>query len=367
MKPVAPVHPRYVDQPDGVAWPIVEWPRGEASANVVAAADAAFDDPTFGVTNAVLVVRGGRIIYERYAGVLEHFDRASEPVDETSALLSWSMAKSILHLAIGHLVDAGQLDPSSSARVDAWASDSRHAIRVADLLAMRDGLDFVEEYVLGEPSHVIEMLFGEGKDDVARYAAARGLAHEPDTVFNYSSGTTNILSGIVADLVGRHDAYRAFLDETVFGPLAMTSATAGFDPSGVFIASSFVHASARDFAKFGLCYLRGGRFGDRQVVSREWTDTAQIPLSRDEQSGHLYAWQWWVTGDRYGTYWASGYEGQMVSVVPGLDALIVRFGHTPHENYPDLYRWRAGVLEALSETTVVGEAEVDGAKESLEG
>jgi CubicO group peptidase (beta-lactamase class C family) len=347
--------PRYVDQRDDVAWPQPHWPRANAAPDVVAAADAAFDDPALGETNAVLVVSGGRLIYERYAGAIEHFDRASERVDENSALLSWSMAKSILHLGIGRLVEAGRLDPTSRAPVAAW-SDERAAIRLSDLLAMRDGLDFIEEYVLGEPSHVIEMLFGEGKPDVARYAAAKPLAHEPGTVFNYSSGTTNILSGIVADLVGRHDAYRAFLDESVFSPLAMTSATAGFDDAGVFIASSFVHATARDFAKFGLCYLRGGRFADTQVVSRAWTDTAQIPLSRDEESGHFYAWQWWVTGDEYGTYWASGYEGQMISVVPGLDALVLRFGHTAHENYPDLYRWRARVLDALSESAVVGEA-----------
>ncbi len=355
MTTLPAVTPRYAPQPDAVPWPVENWPTGDASPALRAAADAAFDDPALGETNAVLVISGGRLIYERYAGEIQHFDRPSEAVDENSALLSWSMAKSILHLGIGRLVDAGRLDPASRAPVASW-SDARADIRLSDLLAMRDGLDFIEEYVLGEPSHVIEMLFGEGKPDVARYAAAKALAHAPDTVFNYSSGTTNILSGIIADLVGRHDAYRAFLDESIFSPLAMRSATAGFDDAGVFIASSFVHATASDFAKFGLCYLRGGRFGDTQVVSRAWTDTAQIPLSRDVESGHLYAWQWWVTGDEYGTYWASGYEGQMISVVPGLDALVLRFGHTAHESYPDLYRWRARVLVALSESTVVGEA-----------
>jgi CubicO group peptidase (beta-lactamase class C family) len=342
--------PRYAPQPNGVDWPREEWPRADAPPEVSVAADAAFGDPALGVTNAVLVVRGGRIIYERYGGVIEHFDRPAEAVDESSALLSWSMAKSILHLAIGQLVDSGRLDPAAPAPVRSWGSDARRTIRLADLLAMRDGLDFVEEYVLGQPSHVIEMLFGEGKDDVSRFAAARPLAHEPGAVFNYSSGTTNILSGIVADLVGRHDEYRTFLTQSVFSPLAMTSATPGFDAAGVFVASSYVHANARDFAKFGLCYLRGGVFDGRQVVARSWTDTAQIPLSRDEESGHLYSWQWWVTGDEHGTYWASGYEGQMISVVPGLDALVLRFGHTPHENYPDLYRWRATLLDALAQS-----------------
>ena len=73
-------------------------------------------------------------------------------------------------------------------------------------------------------------------------------------------------------------------------------------------------------------------------ISREWADTAQVPLSVEDESGDLYSWQWWVSGDDYGTYWASGYEGQRSSVVPALDALILRFGHTPEEHYPIVYR-----------------------------
>ena len=107
---------------------------------------------------------------------------------------------------------------------------------------MRDGLAFVEEYELGQPSHVIEMLFGEGKDDMAGFTAQLPLAHEPGTVFNYSSGTTNVLSRIVADVVGYGDAYRDFINDRLFGPLGMTSAEATFDTSGVFVASSYVHA-----------------------------------------------------------------------------------------------------------------------------
>ena len=93
------------------------------------------------------------------------------------------MAKSMLHFIIGTLVDAGELDPDEPAIVPEWSDegDPRHRIRLRDLLAMRDGLDFNEAYVLGEPSHVIEMLFGDGQHDMAAFAAARPLAHEPDT------------------------------------------------------------------------------------------------------------------------------------------------------------------------------------------
>jgi CubicO group peptidase (beta-lactamase class C family) len=301
------------------------------------------------ITNAVVIIQGGCVLVERYGGVREFFDREPEPITAHSPLLSWSMAKSVLHMLLGTLVDDGSLDPDRLAPVPEWSepSDPRHAIRIADLLAMRDGLAFVEEYELGQTSHVIEMLFGEGKDDMAGYSARLPLAHSPDTVFNYSSGTTNILSRIVAEVVGYGDAYRNYIHRRLFSPLGMSSAEATFDPAGVFIASSYVHATALDFAKFGLLYLRGGEWEGQQLVSRSWAQTAQVPRSVDEESDTFYSWQWWVSGDEYGTYWASGYEGQQISVVPALDAVILRFGHTSSDHYPAIRDWRTRVLTVL--------------------
>ena len=111
-------------------------------------------------------------------------------------------------------------------------------------------------------------------------------------------------------------------------------------------------------------YLRGGEWDGRQLISRSWAETAQVPLSVDDESGTYYSWQWWVTGDDYGTYWASGYEGQQISVVPALDALVLRFGHTPEERYPVMYEWRTRVLKVLEGLgAFVVEAEVRSAKE----
>lgn len=346
------IAPAFAPQPEGVAWPRESWPRGahERQGDLETVVDEAFTLDEFGVTNAVVVVQGGRVLAERYAGVREFFDRPPEPVEATTPILSWSIAKSILHLILGTLVDDGRLDPDQLAPVAEWReeSDPRRAIRVRDLLAMRDGLDFVEEYRLGQPSDVIDMLFGEGRDDVAGFAARVGLAHVPGALFNYSSGTTNILSRIVAEKVGYGDAYRAYLKDRLFEPLGMTSAEATLDATGVFVASTFVDSTALDFARFGLLYLRGGEWDGRAVVSRHWTESAQVPLSVEEETGNYYAWQWWVSGDDYGTYWASGHEGQRIYVVPALDALVLRFGHTKSEHYPALHQWRARVLEVLA-------------------
>jgi CubicO group peptidase (beta-lactamase class C family) len=351
MTALPSVTPAFSMQPAGIAWPTTTWPRAThpRQEELEAVVNEMFTLDELAVTNAVVVIQGGRILVERYGGLREFFDRAPEPITAQSPLLSWSMAKSMLHFLIGTLVDEGLLDPDQSAPVPEWAdaNDPRFAIRIADLLAMRDGLAFVEEYELGQTSHVIEMLFGEGKDDMAAYTARLALAHEPGTFFNYSSGTTNVLSRIVADVVGYGDAYRDFVQNRLFNPIGMTSAEATFDPAGVFVASSFVHATALDFAKFGLLYLRGGEWDGRQLVSRAWAETAQVPLSVDEESATFYSWQWWVTGDEYGTYWASGYEGQQINVVPALDALVLRFGHTSDDHYPAIRDWRRRVLKVL--------------------
>ncbi len=346
------ITPSFAPPPPGVEWPTAEWPRAThpRQNELDAVVEEMFTSDELAVTNAVVIIQGGRVVAERYGGVREYFDRPPEPITEASPLLSWSMAKSMLHCAIGTLVDAGELDPEQLAPVPEWMGedDPRHQIRLRDLLAMRDGLAFTEAYELGHPSDVIEMLFGDGKDDTAGFAAKIPLAHEPGTVFNYSSGTTNILSRVVADVVGYGDAYREYLDQRLFGPLGMTSAEPTFDEHGVFVASSYVHATALDFAKFGLLYLRGGEWNGREIVSRGWCETAQTPLSVDEEGGWFYSWQWWVTGDEFGTYWAAGYEGQQISVVPALDALILRFGHTPEERAPALYEWRRRVLGVLA-------------------
>jgi CubicO group peptidase (beta-lactamase class C family) len=346
------VQPRFAPQPTAVAWPTHEWPRGEPANQdeLDAVVDEMFTVENLAITNAVVVVQGGRVLSERYGGEQFYFDRPAEPITSESQLLSWSMAKSILHMIVGTLVDEGRLNPDQLAPVPEWSDDAdpRHQIQVRDLLAMRDGLAFVEEYEIGQTSHVLEMLYGDGKEDMAAFTAALPLAHEPGTFYNYSSGTTNILSRVVADLVGYGDDYRSYLERRLFEPIGMTSAVATFDTSGVFVASSFVHARALDFAKFGLLYLRGGEWEGQQLISHEWAATAQVPLSVESSTGLLYSWKWWVSGDQYGTYWANGYEGQMISVVPALDALIVRFGHTPEENYLPRMAWRERVLAVLA-------------------
>lgn len=311
-------------QPDDVPWPVPTWPTGAPASDVDAerllraTTDAFTTLDEVGETRALLVVHRGRLVVERYA---------TDLTVETT-LPSWSMAKSLLHAVVGTLVADGRLDIHAPAPVAAWRThdDPRAGITLDHLLRMSDGLAFREEYVDGAASDVIPMLFGEGKSDVAAYAEAFPLAHEPGTYWNYSSGTSNIISGIVRRTLGGEEAYRAYLAERIFEPLGLTSAAPRFDAAGSWIASSFVFATARDFARLGLLYLRGGAWQGRPMLPQAWIDYARTPAPACPT--REYGAHWWIYPERPDVFFASGYEGQRVIVAPMHDVVIVRSGRS---------------------------------------
>ncbi len=313
--------------------------------------DRAFDDAgPLTETHAVVVVLGGQIVAERYHGAVPHFGRSPEPVTAESLLLSWSMAKSMLHAAVGLLVGDGLLDLDVPVDVPEWSDggDPRHAITLRQLLAMRDGLDFVEDYVDERASDVIEMLFGSGQSDTAHFAADRPLAAAPGERFHYSSGTSNIISSIVARVVGHGHRYEEFLRSRLFAPLNMRSAVPEFDASGTWVASSYVRATARDFARFGLLYLRDGVWDGVGVLPAGWVDYGRTMVSNDPVDGPYGAHWWGVEGDTFGSFRAAGYEGQSITICPALDLVVVRLGKTEAAHDPDLTKWRADMVRAFS-------------------
>src|SRR5581483_9214785 len=131
------------------------------------------------------------------------------------------------------------------------------------------------------------------------------LAAAPGTRFNYSSGTSNVISGIVAQQVGPGRPYREFLESRLFGPLGMRSATVTLDDAGTWVASSYVYATARDFARFGLLYLRDGTWDGTRLLPTGWVDHGRRPRSVDPSDGLVHGAHWWVVGDGHGTFWAA--------------------------------------------------------------
>jgi CubicO group peptidase (beta-lactamase class C family) len=340
-------------QPAGTPWPTEVWPTGDVPPGVELdpLLDELFDDTgLLATTYATVVIHHGRLVAERYAGELERWDGPSEEIGPGTRFLSWSMAKSMLHALVGTLVGDGRLILDAPAPVPAWqgAGDPRGAITLQDLLEMRDGLDFVEEYIIGSRSDVIDMLFGSGQDDVAAFTEAKPLAVEPGSRFNYSSGTSNVISAVVARSVGRGDNYGSYLRQRLFQPIGMTSAVPGFDKTGNWVASSMVHATARDLARFGYLYLRDGLWDGHRLLPEGWVDHGRLPHSVDPEDGDLYGAHWWVVGDEYGSFRASGYEGQSILVSPALDLVVVRLGKTPKERGPHLEHWRRRVVAAFA-------------------
>lgn len=333
--------------PAGVPWPTAEWPLGDppGGVDVEGLVDQVFAGGVYGTSYACLVIHQGRLVAERYGGELEHWTGPSEPVTRETQLLSWSMAKSFLHAAVGIL----ELPIDAPANVPAWQGDGRSAITLDHLLTMRDGLDFDEDYVDAGVSHVIEMLFGAGQDDVVGYAEARPQRAAPGQRFNYSSGTSNIVSGIVSREVGRGADMDRFLQSRLLRPIGITHARLGFDKAGSWVGSSYLYMPAREFAKFGLLYLRGGAWDGRRIVAEDWVDHGRLARSVDESDGRLHGAHWWVVGDDLGTWWASGYDGQSILLCPALDLVVVRLGRSQDERAPEaLFDWRREVVAAFA-------------------
>lgn len=338
--------PDLPDQPSDVPWPTVTWPTGEPGAckarKLNKILDAAFaNEPPeeLGLTRAIVVVQGGRIVAERYGpGFHSPFDEArgtkAEPDGPSTELISWSMAKSMLQIAIGIARKTIDLSLDSRIPVPEWADDDdpRHGITWHQLLHMASGLSWIEEYTTDRGSDVINMLFGDGKADMGAFAASFPLAARPGTQFLYSSGTTNILARALQEqlgFAGDRDAMDAWLRAELFEPIGMLSATPKFDEFGTWVASSYVDATAQDFARFGLLALRGGTWDGRLIVDRSWIDKARRPIKLPTAHACRYGSHWWVHDDGLGTFAAHGYEGQRILCVPKKDLVIVRLGKTP--------------------------------------
>ena len=313
---------------------VVESP-GAPRQQLATAVDGLFTQPETAETRAVLVLRDGRIVAERYA----------PGYHQNTRFVSWSMAKTITAVMIGQLVADGRLRLDDSAPVPAWqrAGDPRGEITLRHLLQMRSGLRHTEA---GDPvyeSDEVRMLFLDGRDNMAAYAEAQPLEAEPGAMWEYSSATTVILADIAAralstsqDPAERRRAVDDYLRTRLFEPLGMKSMVPEYDAAGTLIGGSLIHGSARDWAKFGEFLRNRGAVRGAQLVPAAWVDFmvspnprnqgygAQTWLNRPQASdGHV---EWPGTGAA--TFSMNGHLGQYVTVAPDRGVVVVRLGKT---------------------------------------
>lgn len=312
----------------------VNWPEGAAPAPrnselkpVLEQAFAEIDPEHKRNTKAIVVIHKGQLVAEMYA----------TGIDANTPLIGWSMTKSVTSLLVGLLVHDGRLTLAQAAPVPLWqldADDPRGAITMDQLLRMSSGLVFDEEY--GLYSDVTRMLSVEA--DAAGFAASKPLLTEPDSLWAYSSGTSNIISGIIKRTVGgSFQDYFNFTQQRLFLPLGIHSAALETDDNGTFIGSSFMYASARDWARLGQFCLQDGQWQGAQLLPEDWLSYSTTPTPNNPLNN--YGAHFWLNADPEDkqqkrswpslpadTFSMNGYQGQRVVIVPSQDLVVVRLG-----------------------------------------
>ncbi len=320
------------------------WPEGNSVSTTPALdailADAALAGP--GV-RAIVVVHRGRIVAERYAADFS----ADTP------LLGWSMTKSVLAGWVGVLIKEGRLSLDQSA---GWPADAtgRDRIRVADLLAMSSGLVFNEAY--GAVSDVTRMLYLEA--DMAGFARSQPLAHPVGEFWSYSSGTANILSRIAQDAAGGLGA--AYPKEKLFTPLGMASATVEADEYGTLVGSSYMYATARDWARYGQFLLQRGVWQGREMLPPGYVANMASPVAASGgEYGHGLVWLWGSDALTSGknpdaafgipedAFWMEGHDSQSTAIIPSRELVVVRLGLTPARDHYQPQPLVKALLDAL--------------------
>ncbi len=318
------------------------WPEGHAVATTAAIDRILVDDSLAGPgARGIVVVHDGRIVAERYAPGFS----AATP------LLGWSMTKSVVAGLVGLLVKDGALSLEQSA---GWpAGDGRARIRIADLLAMSSGLRFNEAY--GTVSDVTRMLYLQ--PDMAEFAREQPSLHPPGDFWSYSSGSANILSRIVQDASPLGAAYPA---ERLFKPLGMQSAVMEADQHGTLVGSSYMYATARDWARYGLLLAQGGVWQGQALLPRGYVAMMASPVAASSgEYGQGLVWLWGSDPVSPGknpdlgfglpadTFWMEGHDGQYTAIIPSRALVVVRLGLTPSRDHYQPQPLVKAVLDAL--------------------
>jgi CubicO group peptidase (beta-lactamase class C family) len=307
------------------------------TAKLAAVLDRAFAEPDKSRprnTHAIVILRDGRIVAERYA----------EGIGIETPLLGFSATKSVMSALAGIHVRKGALKLHEPVPIAAWkaAGDARGAITLDHLLRHTAGLALgssLQASLASALEPVNRMKFME--PDMAAYAESMPLATAPGEAWNYHDGNTVILGHLIRQASGGRAAdMMRFARQELFEPLGMRNVTLEFDASGNAEGSSQLLASARDWARFGQLYLNDGMAGGKRILPEGWVKYSATPTPQ--------AWVgqgagfWTNQGDSFGAtyrsergwprdaFYAKGTLGQYVIVVPSERLVIVRLGRSPN-------------------------------------
>lgn len=285
--------------------------------------------PLLGRSDAFLIMRDGKIVFERYGA--DH--------GPTTRHVSWSMAKSFTQALVGCAVMDGKVNIDAPLKL---VANGDPKLNLRSLLTLTDGLTWDEADYDPTKSDATRMLYGEGRFDGAAYTAGKSQAFGPGTHWRYSTGAfqlaaAEIQARLFPDLKSpdaRRAAMADWMRARLFAPLGMTTAVAEFDAAGTFVGGSWIHASARDFAKFGELYRQDGVWKGRRLLPQGWVKFARTPTVEP-----TYGAGFWLeapagakpaslmagAGPR-DAYSAQGHDGQIIQIVPSKGLVVVRLG-----------------------------------------
>jgi len=286
-------------------------------------------------TRSVIVIYKDKIIAEKY----------DTGFDKNSKILGWSMTKSVTATMFGILQKQGKIDIYKPAPIAEWATDERKNITINDLLHMNSGLEWDENY--DGISDVTKMLFLDA--DMSQSQLKKPAQFKSNTHWNYSSGTTNLLSGILRAQFKTHQEYLDFWYSALIDKIGMNSMIVETDMAGNYVGSSYSWATTRDWAKFGLLYLHKGNWNGEQLFDESWAKYVATPTNTS--NGRYGAHFWLNAGAHFpdvpkDMFHCSGYQGQMVFIIPSQDMVIVRMGLKEEPEF-DFNGFLKGIMGSL--------------------
>lgn len=316
--------------PDTIPWPAGDKltdsvPAGINMQKINQTLDRVFADSLpFKGTFAITVVYRDQIVAERYRPDFKPSTR----------LLSWSMSKSFTNAMVGLLVKDGKVDINNTLNLKVWADDDRKNITLNNLLHMNSGLEFNEEYSKIKLTDATTMLLKYG--DMGDYAAAKKLLAKPDSIWSYSSGTPNIIQDYLRTLSGNDKDYLAYPRKALFSKTGMRSVIWEPDASGTFVGSSYLYATSRDYARFGLLYLHNGNWLGEQLFTDDWVKYTTTPAKGSD--GDYGALLWLNRGGEFpgvpeDLFYCDGYDGQYIFIIPSKQLVVVRNGCSPNDSF----------------------------------
>ena len=299
--------------------------------NLNKAVDNAFDKSNKKLkrTRSVIVIYKDKIIAEKY----------DNGFNKTSKILGWSMTKSITSALFGILQKQGKLNVFNPAPIWEWQNDERKIITISDLLHMNSGLVWEEKY--DKICDATKMLFQA--EDMSRVQLLKPAVYGPDIHWNYSSGTTNLLSGILRKQFKTHQEYLDFWYAALIDKIGMHSMVIETDMAGNYVGSSYGWATTRDWSKFGLLYLHKGNWNGEQILDESWIKYTTTPTRTS--NGGYGAHFWLNAGNKFpdvpkDMFYCSGFQGQMIAIIPSRNIVIVRMGlkENPDFNFNDFLK-----------------------------